>query len=274
MQQQRTPAPRYGSVAIIGLITALNIICFGTLASQIHRFEPATSWTDISNPVSCDLTSGDVNSLQNAFNINLRGTVKLTFTQAKAIDVAWQLIVGAGGRFLMGWIAYKAFMDGLTRLMEQTAVSYDLHASLTFSTDSLLAIWHALKTVLKLQGWRGKCFLIWFAIATIYILGFQILMSASAGYVQPSKVGFRMADGSFVNGNSAELRSCFKVPSGALLNMTANMVNGTVITGPPVKDYNIVRHDIGSRIRHDEVPFNNDFNNTFPQFTSLLSGKI
>ena len=257
----RSPLRRYGSMAIMGFITASVIVSLSILASYIRHYEPSTTWTDISNPMSCDLTTNNGSSVQSAFVINLRGSTKLSFAEAKLIDVVWQLMIGVGGRCLMGWVAYKSFMDGLTCLMEQLPVSYDLYASLTFSTDSLLSLWQALKAVFTLRGWKGKCFLMWFILSTAYILGFQLIVSATAGYVQPSSAGFRMLDGNFIAGDSDALKSCFNVTSGALLNMT----NGTLVTGPAVKDYDVEEAKRGI--------FTVQVNRSFPGFVDLLSGK-
>ncbi len=47
----------------------------------------------------------------------------------------------------MAWIAYKVFMDGFTRVVEQNPISYQLFASLTFSTNSLFAPCYAVKAI-------------------------------------------------------------------------------------------------------------------------------
>lgn len=170
----------------LGIVT--TVIVFGLIATaaQIHRFTPSagtlsspnggTAYTSI-NTLSCDVATGNKSSAQTAFMIDLRGGGQLTFTQAKAIDVMWQLLIGAGGRFLMSWISYKAFMDGLTRLMEQSPVSIKMHASLTFSTDSLCTIWYAIEEIFRIRGWRGKAFLAWFTISTVYVIAFQTIVS-------------------------------------------------------------------------------------------------
>ena len=94
----------------------------------------------LSKTASCHLATRTNGPVESALIIDLRSHSHLSFTKAKAIDVMWQLLVGAGGRFLMGWISYIIFMDGLTRLMENTPISFNLHAALTFSRPSLLGI--------------------------------------------------------------------------------------------------------------------------------------
>ena len=212
------------------LLVIIVIIGLCILAAQLNEFVPDTSWSGVNDTDSCDLWTNQRSNFQNAFTINLRGSTHLTFTQAKAIDVTWQLLGGAGGRFLMAWISYKVFMDGLTRLIEQPPISYKVFLSLTFSTTSLYAVWNAFKAGFTSQGWRTKAFLSWFIISTIYVLGFPTLLGAAAGYLTPSTAGFRMTDGTFLQPDSPDLRSCFQVFGGALIGHS----NGSVALGPPV----------------------------------------
>ncbi len=228
---------------LLGIVT--TVIVFGLIATAAQIHSPSaqtmsspnggTTYTSI-NTLSCDVSTENKSSVQTAFIIDLRAGGQLTFTQAKAIDVMWQLLIGAGGRFLMSWISYKAFMDGLTRLMEQSPVSFKMHASLTFSTDSLRTIWYAIKEIFRIRGWRGKAFLAWFTISTVYVIAFQTIVSATAGYVQPSSAGYRMFDGSVVNTTSPALTNCFDILDGQLIGLS----NGTLVNGPPVSDYDIM----------------------------------
>ena len=126
-------------------------------------------------------------------------------------------------------------MDGMTRIMEQNPVSYQLYASLTFSTNSLPATYYAFRAIWATRGWRSKCFLTWFGISTIYMLGFPTLMSATAGYLTPSTAGYNMTDGNFITSDSPELTSCFNLTEGSLIGYP----DGTVIAGPPVSQFDI-----------------------------------
>ena len=130
----------------------------------------------------------------------------------------------------MALVAYTVFMDGLARIMEDSAVSYQLYASLTFSTTSLLTTGRAVKGVMATKGWRGKMFLAWFAISSIYVLGFPTLISATAGYLKPSTAGFKIDNSTFLTPDSPALKSCYEVNDGALIGLQ----NGTVVQGPPV----------------------------------------
>ena len=257
---------------VLGIVTIIVIIGLSGLVSQVHTFvagptdaRDARSSKLGFSPV-CDLYTLN-GTVQTAFSINIRGSEKLSYTHAKAIDIVWQILVGAGGRFLMGWVAYKAFMDGLTRLMEQRPVPYDLYATLTFSTTSFLAVWEAIKTVSKLRGWKGKLFMIWFAVSTVYVLSFQTLISATGGYVQPSIKTLPMSDGSFVNFDSDGLTNCFVLTHPEIVGFP----NLTVVDGPPLKSHDNLHYPPDPQAGDAWNYFGHDgFNSTYPDYRDLL----
>ncbi|KAL2054314.1 hypothetical protein ABVK25_005455 [Lepraria finkii] len=205
----------------MGLLTFVTVVGFSVLASDIWCFLLGAKRSDLlSKSASCDLQVRSGSSVQGAFTINMRGATHLTFTQAKAIDVIWQLFVGAGGRVVMAWIAYKVFMDGLARQLEGTPMSYQLYASMIFDTNSLFSVWYVLKAVYHTKGCRSKIFLIWFYLSTVYMLGFPTLTSAMAGYLTPSLTGFKMKDNTFVTTNNSLLTSCYNVSGGSSYRST------------------------------------------------------
>ena len=186
----------------------------------------------------------------------------------------------------MAWISYKVFMDGVIRLAEESPIPYEVYASLTFSTTSLYAVWSALKANIASQGWRMKAFIFWFIISTIYVLGFPILMGATAGYLTPSTAGFSMADGTFLQPDSLDLRSCYNVFAGALIGHS----NGTIAEGPPVSVFDAVASARAIGFYYfDELGYpgepndcsacaqvvdNSSFRQDYPLFTSLLNGEF
>lgn len=185
---------------------------------------------------SCDLMKPADSKLENAFIINLRSPQHLSFAEAKIVDVIWDLFVGQGGRLLMAWAAYRVFMDALVSLLEKTPVSYDLYTSLVFDTTSLLSTWKATKVIVKSGSSQSRVFMMWFSLATLYILAFPTLMGAATGYVNPSNSGYNMSDGNFVMASSSSLTNCFSLDHGALIGQT----NETIVPGPQalVKVYN------------------------------------
>lgn len=88
----------------------------------------------------------------------------------------------------------------------------------------------AIMDVMYVKGWRGKAYLAWFGTSSIYVLGFPTLLSATAGYLEPSTAGFNMDDDTFLTPDSPALKSCYGVNDRALIGLQ----NETVVQGPPV----------------------------------------
>ncbi|KAL9624345.1 MAG: hypothetical protein Q9204_007877, partial [Flavoplaca sp. TL-2023a] len=164
------------------LIFVFNVIVLGVLLGQIKSLLPYTGWDDSGiqmTDTSCDLVNKKNSSRwQSTFQIDLRGSTRLSFAEAKFIDLVFDLIIGQGGRLLLAAVSYFVFMDALLRSMETTAVSYKLYASLVFSSTSLIATWRAFKAIFSTKGWRAKIYLTWCAVAMGYILVFPTLIES------------------------------------------------------------------------------------------------
>ena len=222
---------------VIGVFIVV-VLCSAALIALLRNIEyllPDASYYNLlpgESDVSCDLTLPNNSSIENAFMINLRSAAHLSFSEAKLIDVTWDLFIGQGGRLLMAWASYRAYMDELVCLLETTAVSYELYACLAFDTTSLLATWKSTKALFQSRDWRSRVFLTWFGLATMYTLAFPTLMGAATGYVNPSTPSYRMSDGTLIDAQSQELTHCIPVYSGALIGLT----NTTIAYGPSFAD--------------------------------------
>lgn len=228
-------------------IGAFFLVALSVLLSQISRLlpdiQPHSDGTITLSPkaypieqlqaslISCDLISATASAFEKAFTIDLRSQLHLSFATAKFIDVVWDLVIGQGGRLLLAWVSYIVFMDGLARLMETSAVSYQLYASIVFETSSLTATWYALRAVSTGHGWRGRAFFAWFGFATLYVLGYSTLMSAATGYINPSNIQYRMPDKSLVAPDSEKLQHCWRIENGSAIGLT----DLEVVLGPSDK---------------------------------------
>ncbi|KAK5715465.1 hypothetical protein LTR15_010109 [Elasticomyces elasticus] len=64
----------------------------------------------------------------------------LTFPQAKAIDICFDLIMGRGGQAVLVWLCYPLFRRSLTRSMETGTVPAPLFSALVFDKVSLVSM--------------------------------------------------------------------------------------------------------------------------------------
>ena len=230
------------------LIFVFYVIVLGVLIGHIKYLLPDTDWDDSGiqlTGTSCDLVNKqDSSRWQSTFQINLRGSARLSFAEAKFIDLVFDLIIGQGGRLLLAALSYFVFMDALLRSMETTAVSYKLYASLVFSSTSLIATWRAFKAIFSTKGWRAKIYLTWCALAMGYILIFPTLIESMTGYVSPSSPGFNLANGQFVTQDSNDLKSCFSVTAGLLMGFDKN---DTSAIGPPAHTFDAASSTVAGR---------------------------
>ncbi|KAI4096656.1 MAG: hypothetical protein LQ344_000796 [Seirophora lacunosa] len=244
---------KYRPFILVTLIALSTIIPLAILISKIEGMVPETYWSGLDlRGTSCDLVNTKNSSrLQSAFQINLRGAAQLSFGEAKLIDLVFDLLVGQGGRLLLAAVAYIVFMDALLRSMEITTVPYQLYTSLVFSSNSLIATWHSIRAVSTTNGWRGKAYLIWCALAMIYVLAFPTLIESATGYVSPSSPGFDLDGGTMVRADSNELTSCLNVTAGLLIHLPEN---NTIAPGPPAHTFDPMKYGTGYSLFPDEIP--------------------
>ena len=163
-------------------VSYLTLHCLGALGFGIRQMLLPI---ERSQETSCDLLSANDSRFQTIFNLNLRGSLQMTYTEVKLLDVLWQLIVGSFGRLLLGWLSYQVFMDGLLRLLEKSSLPCELYASAALDANSLLTCWRTCKAVIAVNDWRAKFMLLFLALSSMFTLGFPNMISATGGYVNP-----------------------------------------------------------------------------------------
>lgn len=81
---------------------------------------------------------------------------RLSFDEAKGIDLAWNVLVGRGVQAILSVVSYRVFSDALLRAAEMTHLSYDLYASLSLSSNKGNMAWQLTKSFGKKGNWRTK----------------------------------------------------------------------------------------------------------------------
>ncbi len=106
----------------------------------------------------------------------------MRFAQAKAIDLAWNTLVGRSLQTVISIFTYKVFMKALMRITEQNTITYEIYAALALSTTKLSAIKPLSKALYSKLDWRARFSMFWLLISTIYLATFPTLMDAITGY--------------------------------------------------------------------------------------------
>lgn len=117
------------------------------------------------------------------FQITL-GFGKFSFAQAKAIDVAWDIVFGRGGQLILSAITFIVFSKSLNRLLEQpdSSFSYDTFRAIVFEPPSLIVMIKFYKDIRSRTDQRARWSLTWFVFASLYVVAFPTITSAMTGY--------------------------------------------------------------------------------------------
>ena len=130
---------------------------------------------------SCNSKGFNRHGSWNFIGIDLRFG-RMTFGQAKGLDLAWNWIAGRGFQFVLALLAYRVFTDALMRTAEITYVPYELFTSLAIFSTKTDALWHLTRGVVSLRGWRVRFIIGWLLISTAYLSMFPSLMDLISGY--------------------------------------------------------------------------------------------
>jgi hypothetical protein len=102
---------------------------------------------------------------------------RFDYGSAKALDLAWNWVVGRGLQAFFTLIAYRVFNDALLRAAEMMPLSYELYASLSLYSTKPDILWQLVKGLVKHGNWRTKAIFSYLLISTCYLMMFPRLVS-------------------------------------------------------------------------------------------------
>ncbi|KAF7191410.1 hypothetical protein HII31_07433 [Pseudocercospora fuligena] len=117
-----------------------------------------------------------------AFAINL-GFGSFSFSVAKSLDLAWDLVIGRVGQALFISFTYITFKRALTTSRRAYEISYEKFLALTYAPSNLMAFLTYLDDFVRPSG-SFRQFLMALAVVycTVYVLIFPTWVSAMTGY--------------------------------------------------------------------------------------------
>ena len=107
---------------------------------------------------------------------------RLSFAQAKTVDLAWNWVAGRGIQTILVFLCYRVYADVLMRITEVHHIHYDTFTSLAIYSTKLDTMIQFGKTLFKTPGWRVKFTMAWLLISTGYLATFPSLMDIMSGY--------------------------------------------------------------------------------------------
>lgn len=128
------------------------------------------------NPANATVTGIDgVFTLDQTFG-------RLSFSAVKAIDVAWDILVGHGVQMLAWWVTYIVFSDALLRVIERHPASFRIFQRIALEGPSLLSLWTLCKELLSVKSKRTKTLFAYMFLSTSYVLCIPMFLGAMTGY--------------------------------------------------------------------------------------------
>lgn len=130
-------------------------------------------------------SSCPVEVLPNIFDIFTPTTVygRFTLGQAKAVDVAWNMVVGRAAQAFISFIFYKVLMDVSMRMMEMTTMPIDLFISLVFMPFHFISKVRIVNSLDRIKGWRITTAMVWIFFSLAYIASIPAINDAMTGYI-------------------------------------------------------------------------------------------
>ena len=107
---------------------------------------------------------------------------KLTFSQAKALDVVWDIVVGRGGQAILLYVAFNVFTMTLSRTMETDPVSYGTFESMAFTSPTFVSPFILIRDFATNRGLRARAAVAWTILASLFVLAFPTLNDTVSGY--------------------------------------------------------------------------------------------
>ncbi|KAF2176143.1 hypothetical protein K469DRAFT_700385 [Zopfia rhizophila CBS 207.26] len=181
----RNAKPTKKQCVALLLLVLLSIFPFSILYDRvgfaaIFRDKTLSCGDGFGNP-----ENATVSGIEGLFTLDLTFG-KLTFSQAKLIDVAWDLFIGRGAQMLAWYISYIVFSDALLRLIERHPASFRTFAYITLEGPSLGSTWALVLDLFRSRSKQTWSLFAYLLVSSLYILAIPTILGAMTGYVNTS----------------------------------------------------------------------------------------
>jgi hypothetical protein len=107
---------------------------------------------------------------------------KFTFSQAKVLDVAWDIVIGRGVQLVAWFVGYLVFSDALLRAIERHPASFQIFQRIALEGPSLLSLYTLIKELWRAKSHRTKTLFLYIWLSTLYIISIPMFLGAMTGY--------------------------------------------------------------------------------------------
>jgi hypothetical protein len=125
--------------------------------------------------------NGTVSGVEKLFVLD-KTVGSFTFSQAKTMDVAWDVLIGRGVQLVAWWVGYIVFSDALLRAIERHPASFQIFQRIALEGPSLMALWTLVKELWCAKSKRTRALFFYMWLSTLYIISIPMFLSAMTGY--------------------------------------------------------------------------------------------
>ncbi|KAI1173350.1 hypothetical protein F4777DRAFT_558166 [Nemania sp. FL0916] len=145
-----------------------------------------------------------------------------TFSEAKILDVAWDIVVGRVGQGVLAYFSWRVFADYATVSMEYMPMTYSTFTIFFLERGpSPTSTWKLLKDFILYRRLKSKISTAWVLFSALFVLLWPTLAAAMSGYSPVLGAYVKDISGSLVPYNQFQLLS-YIIHDGERINLTAN----------------------------------------------------
>ncbi|THW86313.1 hypothetical protein D6D15_07466 [Aureobasidium pullulans] len=158
----------------------------------IYEYQYDTYECSVAAKASKDMLSGDL-------AINLIVFEDISFTAAKVIDLAWNMLVGRGYQAIAAYACYRLFTGILYLTAEQQSISARTYSAVAFYATSLWSSESIFRTI-RLEKLRlfNKLAFVWMLISVMYLLFVVTMADLMTGYVAGQAMWLKYPNGTMM----------------------------------------------------------------------------
>ncbi|KAI1380584.1 hypothetical protein F4677DRAFT_403956 [Hypoxylon crocopeplum] len=132
------------------------------------------------------------------FKISLGGG-NLTFTQAKVIDILWDIILGRGGQVFLAFISWRVFANYVATSMEFAPVTYAVFSTIYLQDEpSIFSTFRIARVFISGRGLKSKLSMVFIILSMLFLVGWPTFVSAMTGYTTIVEAFIPNYDGSYI----------------------------------------------------------------------------
>ncbi|KAI1460424.1 hypothetical protein F4805DRAFT_392504 [Annulohypoxylon moriforme] len=165
------------TIMILGFFAFLGL--YGALSYRLESEDSACRSDDTFNPVISEYNAWTISGF---FKINL-GFGNLSFTEAKIVDIFWDIMVGRGIQAYMAFMSWRVFTIYVTTSMEFAPVTYTVFFTVFLQSEpTFYSTLNIARAFVSHRGLRSKIamsFMIW---SMLFLMAWPTIAGAMTGY--------------------------------------------------------------------------------------------